>query len=47
MEVAKYPETVLKSFKGIAMKKPKIKRAPNKNKKNGFLTNQAEIKSFV
>lgn len=29
------------------MKKSKIKRAPPKPKKNGFQTNQAEIKYFI
>ena len=30
-----------------ATKRPKIKRAPNKPKKHGFPTNQAEIKGFI
>lgn len=38
---------MLKSFKNIAIKKPKLKRAPTKSKKNGFSTNQAEIKGFI
>lgn len=39
--MAKYPDSILRKFKKIAMKKSKIKRAPPKPKKNGFQTSQA------
>ena len=40
-DMAKYPNTIIPRFKEFAVKKPKIKRAPNRNKKYGFPTNQA------
>lgn len=46
-EMAKFPESMLKRFKQYSTKKPKIKRAQPKQKKNGFSTNQAEIKGFL
>lgn len=39
-EIAKYQDSILVSFKNCILKKNKIKRAPNKPKKNGFATNQ-------
>ncbi len=39
-EMTKYSETILKKFKDFSIKKPKIKRAQPKQKKNGFQTNQ-------
>ena len=46
-EMVRYTDTILKKFKEFSIKKPKIKRAQPKPKKNGFPTNQAEIKGFV
>ena len=40
-DMAKYPNTIIPKFKEFAVKKPKIKRASNRNKKYGFPTNQA------
>lgn len=47
VEMAKCPDSILKNFKKISLKKTKLKRAPTRPKKTGFLTSQAEIKSFV
>jgi hypothetical protein len=40
VEMAKNPETILRKFKEIELKKVKIKRNVYKQKKNGFVTNQ-------
>jgi hypothetical protein len=47
VEMAKHPETILRKFKDISLKKIKIKKNFSKPKKNGFVTNQTEIKNFI
>lgn len=47
VQLAKSPETLLKSFKKLSLKKPKTKRSGPKPKKSGFNTTQSQIKSFI
>lgn len=46
-DLAKYPDTIIQKFKQLGVRVPKIKRAPQKPKKYGFVTNLAEIKLFI
>jgi len=39
--MAKCPESILKNFKKLSLKKQKLKRAASKPKKSGFVTSQA------
>lgn len=46
-DMALFPKTIIPKFKEFAVQRPKIKRAQPKSKKYGFVTNQAEIKTFI
>ena len=57
--MAKFPNTILRKFKVFALEKKtadqtqitmnsnRPRRATQQSKKNGFMTNQAEIRKFI
>ena len=46
-DIARYPDSILKHFKEYSIRRPRLRRAVTKPKKNGFSTNQNEIKGFI